>query len=166
LVGSTVTERLAHVIDLTWLLVIAAALLEFAVWCIAALGEPARAATREVRSDTGALRGGAWRGWRLIASSGYLANIALYTFLFGLLAERCGKTAARSRHLPERTDLPEPSFIEITRGAARPGDAEIAANPRARSARMRAAERTAAVPLTFDATALGLPAIVATDEGR
>jgi 16S rRNA (cytosine1402-N4)-methyltransferase len=106
----------------------------------------------------------------LLRPGGRLAVVSFHSLedrmVKRFLAERCGKTAARSRHLPERTDLPEPSFIEITRGAARPGDAEIASNPRARSAHMRAAERTVAAPLSFDAAALGLPAIVAMDEGR
>jgi 16S rRNA (cytosine1402-N4)-methyltransferase len=57
---------------------------------------------------------------------------------------RSGKTSAGSRHLPERRSAtPEPSFEAVAK-AVRPSEGEIRANPRARSATLRVARRTAA----------------------
>jgi 16S rRNA (cytosine1402-N4)-methyltransferase len=62
------------------------------------------------------------------------------------LRERGGEAARGSRHLPEAADgvRPAPTFRLLFKGARRPDPGECAANPRARSARLRAAERTAA----------------------
>jgi 16S rRNA (cytosine1402-N4)-methyltransferase len=76
-------------------------------------------------------------GGRLVVVSFHsLEDRIVKTFL----SER-GRAPAYSRHQPEVAAAP-PSFRLLTRKPRMPSDAEIAANPRARSAKLRAAERT------------------------
>ncbi len=84
---------------------------------------------------------------RLLIEGGRLAVVSFHSLedrrVKRFLAERSGRAGSGSRHRPDASG-PAPSFARIAGGEATPGAAELSANPRARSARLRAAERTAA----------------------
>jgi 16S rRNA (cytosine1402-N4)-methyltransferase len=72
------------------------------------------------------------------------------------LTERAGKTPAVSRHLPtESIKSAAPSFIIVNSRPLTPSKGELDVNPRARSARLRAAKRTDAVSWPPNLEALG-----------
>ena len=82
------------------------------------------------------------------------------------MADRSGEGPGASRHAPV-AERPDPAFARRTRKAVEASAAELEANPRARSARLRVAERTAAPALPVDPMArdvlraLGAPDIPA-----
>ncbi|WP_050403232.1 16S rRNA (cytosine(1402)-N(4))-methyltransferase RsmH [Bradyrhizobium embrapense] len=83
---------------------------------------------------------------RVLKPGGRLAVVSFHSLedriVKNFLSER-GKVSGGSRHLPEVAQS-APSFQILTKRPVTPSDAEISANPRARSAKLRAAERTAA----------------------
>lgn len=62
-------------------------------------------------------------------------------------AARTGRAGGGSRHLPSAAPSDAPTFAAVTRGPIAPSAAEIGENPRARSAKLRAGERTDAPAL-------------------
>ena len=103
-----------------------------------------------VNDELGELDRGLAAAERLLQPGGRLAVVAFHsledTRVKTFLRRRSGAMAGASRHMPPSPDTPPPSFTLLTRRPIRPGADEIARNPRARSARLRAAERTAASP--------------------
>ena len=73
-------------------------------------------------------------------------------------ADRSRREAGGSRHAP-RVDVAPATFDLAMRGHDEAGEAEIAANPRSRSAKLRAGVRTDAPARAIDAEALGLPRV-------
>ena len=88
---------------------------------------------------------------RVLKPGGTLAVITFHSgedrMVKRFLKERSGGLPSGSRHLPEVKAAAAPSFEQVAR-AVRAGDEEIARNPRARSATLRVATRTAAAPWT------------------
>ncbi|HEX8366816.1 MAG TPA: 16S rRNA (cytosine(1402)-N(4))-methyltransferase RsmH [Allosphingosinicella sp.] len=101
------------------------------------------------------LEGGLEAAEQVLRPGGRLAVVTFHSLEDRLvkrfLKERSGDVPAGSRHLPDRTDRgPPPSFDAVAR-PVRAGEDEIRNNPRARSATLRVARRTAAPSWTMAA---------------
>ncbi|MGH6674346.1 MAG: 16S rRNA (cytosine(1402)-N(4))-methyltransferase RsmH [Xanthobacteraceae bacterium] len=99
-----------------------------------------------VNDELGELAGGLAAAERVLKPGGRLVVIAFHSLedriVKSFLAGR-SRAPAFSRHQPQ-AESASPSFRLLTRRPESPDEAEIAANPRARSAKLRAAERTEA----------------------
>jgi 16S rRNA (cytosine1402-N4)-methyltransferase len=100
-----------------------------------------------VNDELGELDRGLAAAERLLTPGGRLAVVSFHSLEDRRVKEflRCRSDMAprASRHQPMRPGAPSPSFKLLARRPVKPSAAEIAHNPRARAARLRAAERTA-----------------------
>lgn len=106
-----------------------------------------------VNDELGELAAGLVAAERILKPGGRLVVVSFHSLedrmVKTFLAER-GRAQARSRHLPE-IDAPPSTFSIVTKRPVVADDAETASNPRARSAKLRAGERTDAPVRTEEA---------------
>ena len=118
-------------------------------------GAPTHPATRvfqalriAVNDELGELEAGLAAAERVLPAGGRLAVVTFHSLedriVKSFLTERAGRTPSGSRHLPQAPKGAAASFELQFNGHRGPGAAELADNPRARSAKLRAAIRTAA----------------------
>jgi 16S rRNA (cytosine1402-N4)-methyltransferase len=121
----------------------------------AALRHPIHPATRtfqalriHVNDELGELERGLEAAERVLSAGGRLVVVAFHSLedriVKRFFTERAKPTPAGSRHAPIAKAKNKQTFRLITSKARMPTEAEIAQNPRARSARLRAAEKLAA----------------------
>jgi 16S rRNA (cytosine1402-N4)-methyltransferase len=103
-----------------------------------------------VNDELGELDRGLAAAEQLLMPGGRLAVVSFHSLedrrVKEFLRQRSDMAPRASRHRPVGAESPPPSFTLLTRRAVKPSAAEIAHNPRARAARLRAAARTAAPP--------------------
>jgi 16S rRNA (cytosine1402-N4)-methyltransferase len=101
-----------------------------------------------VNGELAELEAGLAAAERLLREGGRLAVVSFHSLedriVKTFLAERAGRTPSGSRHRPPTPAGRPASFRLLFNGAQTANPAEVARNPRARSAKLRAAERTAA----------------------
>ena len=118
-------------------------------------GAPTHPATRTfqalriaVNDELGELEAGLAAAEATLAPGGRLAVVTFHSLedriVKNFFTARSGNAPGGSRHAPVAVETRKPSFVMAFKGAREAGEAELAANPRARSARLRAAVRTAA----------------------
>ena len=116
-------------------------------------GAPIHPATRvfqalriAVNDELGELTRGLEAAEAALSPGGRLAVVTFHSLedriVKAFLTERTGNAPAGSRHAPVAVDPRRPSFDLAFKGAREAGEAERLANPRARSAKLRAAVRT------------------------
>ncbi len=116
-------------------------------------GAPVHPATRTfqalriaVNEELSELEAGLAAAERALPEGGRLVVVTFHSLedriVKSFMTERAGRTPAGSRHQPPTAGGPRPTFTLLFNGAQGPGDAEMAANPRARSAKLRAGVRT------------------------
>jgi 16S rRNA (cytosine1402-N4)-methyltransferase len=118
-----------------------------------------------VNDELGELANALVAAEQVLKPGGRLAVVSFHSLedriVKSFLAAR-SETRGGSRHAPE-VKRPAPSFTVLTKRPVIADDDEIARNPRARSAKLRAGERTDSPPHRDDAAAL-LPHLPSLDD--
>jgi 16S rRNA (cytosine1402-N4)-methyltransferase len=100
-----------------------------------------------VNDELGELERGLAAAEQVLAAGGRLAVVSFHSLedraVKAFVRARAGRTPGPSRHAPPRSEHRAPSLNDLTRKPVVPSTAEVAANPRARSARLRVAEKLA-----------------------
>jgi 16S rRNA (cytosine1402-N4)-methyltransferase len=100
-----------------------------------------------VNDELGELERGLAAAEQVLAPGGRLAVVSFHSLEDRAVKEfvraRAGRTPGPSRHAPPRAGEQARTLRDLTRKPVQPSAAEIAANPRARSARLRVAEKVA-----------------------
>jgi len=100
-----------------------------------------------VNDELGELERGLAAAEQVLAPGGRLAVVSFHSLEDRAVKEfvraRAGRTPGPSRHAPPRADAKPAELRDLTRKPVLPSDAETARNPRARSARLRVAEKMA-----------------------
>ncbi|TXC70008.1 16S rRNA (cytosine(1402)-N(4))-methyltransferase RsmH [Sphingomonas ginsenosidivorax] len=108
-----------------------------------------------VNRELGELADGLAAAERVLKPGGRLAIVTFHSLedrmVKHFLRARSGGTPSGSRHLPQANAPVAPSFEAVGRGV-KASEAELARNPRARSATLRTARRTAALPWANEVT--------------
>jgi len=100
-----------------------------------------------VNDELGEVERGLAAATKLLAPGGRLVVVAFHSLedriVKRFMQQAAGRAPGASRHAPAAILAPRaaPEFRLLTTNALRPGEAETAANPRARSARLRALEK-------------------------
>lgn len=101
-----------------------------------------------VNEELAELEAGLEAAERTLKAGGRLAVVTFHSLedriVKAFLTVRSGRVPGGSRHAPPVQAGAAPSFQLAFNGARTPGEAELSANPRARSAKLRAATRTEA----------------------
>jgi 16S rRNA (cytosine1402-N4)-methyltransferase len=116
-------------------------------------GAPVHPATRTfqalriaVNEELAELEAGLAAAERALPEGGRLVVVTFHSLedriVKSFMTARAGRAPAGSRHQPPKPGGPRPTFTLLFNGARGPSEAEIAANPRARSAKLRAGVRT------------------------
>ena len=100
-----------------------------------------------VNDELGELERGLAAAEQVLAPGGRLAVVSFHSLedrqVKEFVRSRAGRTPGPSRHAPPRGEAAAPALRDLSRKPVTPSAAEIAANPRARSARLRVAEKVA-----------------------